>query len=75
MFETIEIDGPTFSADAEGFVNLSQANRPAMMDLDFDLHVKNPGLRMLLSGLGLRFDESGHTTFNVGGSIQNPVVR
>ena len=45
------------------------------MDLDFDLHVKNPALRMLLSGFGLGFDGGGRTTFNLGGTVQNPIVR
>ena len=73
--ETIEIDGPTFSAEVDGFVNLPEANRPATMDLGFDLHVKNPALRMLLSGFGLGFDGAGRTTFNLGGTVQNPIIR
>ncbi len=75
VLEAMEIDGPTFSAEVDGFVDLPEPNRPATMDLDFDLHVKNPALRMLLSGFGLGFDGSGHTTFNLGGTVQNPIVR
>jgi len=73
--EAMEIDGPIFSAEVDGFVDLPEANRPATMDLDFNLHVKNPALRMLLSGFGLGFDGGGRAIFNLGGTVQNPIVR
>jgi type II secretion system protein N len=75
VLEDISIEGPIFSARADGFIDTPQGNSPPLMDIDLDIQVKTPAFRVLLSSLGLPFDNEGRSSFNLGGTIQNPVIR
>jgi len=73
--EDIELKGPIISARAEGTVDRPGGNRSPLLDLDVQLEIANPGFRMALSGLGLRVDRDGRAAFNLGGTLENPVLR
>ena len=75
ILEDISIQGPIFSAQADGYIDTPQGNVPLVMDIDLDVQVKAPAFRALLAGLGLPFDNEGRSSFNLGGTIQNPVIR
>lgn len=75
ILEDISIQGPIFSAQADGYIDTPQGNVPLVMDIDLDIQVKAPAFRALLAGLGLPFDNEGRSSFNLGGTIQNPVIR
>jgi hypothetical protein len=75
VLEEISIEGPIFSAQADGYIDTPQGDVPPMIDIDLDVQVKAPAFRALLSSLGLPFDEEGRSSFNLGGTIQNPVIR
>ena len=73
--DEIDMDGPIFSAKADGSVARPGGNRPAMLDIAVQLQVKNAPFRVLVSGLGIPIDRNGRTAFTLGGSLQNPTLR
>ena len=73
--DEIDMDGPIFSAKADGSVKRPGGNRPAIIDIGVELQIKNAPFRILVSGLGLPIDRNGRTAFSLGGSLQNPVLR
>ncbi len=75
VLEEISIEGPIFSAQADGYIDTPRGNVPPTIDIDLDVQVKAPAFRALLSSLGLPFDPEGRSSFNLGGTIQNPVIR
>jgi len=71
----VQLEGPVFSATADGYIDRPQGNAPAPIDIGVKLEVTNLPFRMLLTGLGLRLDGAGRTAFNLGGTLQDPAVR
>ncbi|MDG2334073.1 MAG: type II secretion system protein GspN [Myxococcota bacterium] len=73
--QDLQLDGPLFSAAADGSLSRPEGNLPAPIDIGVKVEVKDGPFRMLLSGLGINLDPGGRASFNVGGTVQNPDLR
>ena len=71
----IRLEGPFFSASADGSIERGADGRPTTIDIGVELEAANLPFKMLLSGLGLSPDSQGRFAFNLGGTLQNPVLR
>jgi type II secretion system protein N len=73
--EEFEFDGPIISARTEGTVAHPDGAASAALDLAVELEVANPAFQTALSAMGIRIGRDGRTTFDLGGTLQNPVFR
>ncbi len=73
--DEFEFEGPIISARAEGTVDRPDEATSNALDLAVQLEVANPTFRTALSAMGIRIGRDGRTTFDLGGTLQNPVFR
>ncbi len=71
----IRLEGPIFSASADGSIGRGADGRPTTVDIGVELEPTNLPFRLLLSGLGLSPNDQGQIAFNLGGTLQNPILR
>lgn len=70
-----ELSGPMLSAAAEGEIAASRRPEDAALDLELDLVVAEPPLRMLIEPYGVRFGPDGTAHVRVSGSVSRPVFQ
>ena len=71
----IRLEGPIFSASADGSIERGVDGRPGAIDIGVELEPANMPFKMLLSGLGLNANAEGQIAFNLGGTLQSPILR
>lgn len=72
---TFELDGPVVSASLEGTVSRGPRPGDPLLDLDVDVEIKNPPMRAMIQGMGIRLDARGRSTFTLGGTASAPRMR
>lgn len=73
--ETLELKGPVVVATAGGTVRRGGRRGNQPLDIDVDLEIPNPGIRLLLQQTGMRIDSDGRTQLKIGGTLSQPRLR
>jgi type II secretion system protein N len=71
----LEIDGPVLHASASGNVRIGRGPGDEQLDLEIEVEIKDPAMRAMLQGLGVRLDGRGRAKFALGGTLASPRPR
>lgn len=71
----LEIDGPLLQASAAGTVRPGRGPGDEQLDLQVEIEIKDPAMRAMLQGLGVRLDGRGRAKFALGGTLSSPRPR